>query len=118
MSFMDGLFGSQTDYTTHTSAHVRELLEMEKAKYLAAMQAQYHQHPVEERFNPNKSEAFNAPMSQLVTLWRIKHGDEWVDMQRLRPPSGKDFYTDAFDRLDRANMFEVFGGWYRLKEDV
>jgi len=117
MSFMDGLFGSQTDYTTHTSAHVRELLEMEKAKYLAAMQAQDHHLPVE-RFNPNKNEAFNAPMSQLVTLWRIKHGDEWVDMQRPRPPSGKDFYTDAFDRLDRANMFEVFGGWYRLKEDV
>jgi hypothetical protein len=112
--------------------------ELEKAKYNQAMnmaqgsmlgQQQYASHqglggmrPKQQqavpRFNPNESEAFQIPMSQLVTMWRLKHGDEWVDMQRARPPSGKDFYTDALDRLDRAGKLEMFDGWCRLEEDA
>jgi hypothetical protein len=108
-------------------------IEMEREKHTEAQKVQYgqimnasHQRRVGQgvqpqkvpRFDPNKSEAFQIPLSQLVTLWRLKHGEEWADMSRPRPPSGKDFYTDAFDRLDKADMFEMFDGWCRLKEDV
>jgi hypothetical protein len=141
---MNGILGGDmTDY----NAYVQQLqrLEMEKAKYVAEEQMRYNQAmnmaqksvlgqqyaanqgmgvqasrartPIP-RFNPNESEAFQIPMSQLVTMWRLKHGEEWVDMQRARPPSGKDFYTDALDRLDRASKLEMFDGWCRLKEDA
>jgi len=122
MSLMNGIFGgaslgSQVDY----EEHLQQLRRVEAAQ----LKQQYAAHQglggVKQkmpRFNPNDSEAFQIPMSQLITMWRIKHGEDWVDMSRPRPPSGKDFYTDAFDRLDRANMFEMFEGWCRLKEDA
>lgn len=134
MSLMDGIFGgaisgSQADY----EEHMRQLhrvdaerqkyeYEIERAKYYQGLGGQVKQmgRPKQppQRFNPNESEAFQIPMSQLVTMWRLKHGEEWVDMQRARPPSGKDFYTDALDRLDRASKLELFDGWCRLKEDA
>ena len=140
--------GSQADYEEHMqqlrrvdAERQKYEYEIEKAKYHQAMnmaqnsvlgQQQYASHqglggqvkqmgrPKQPppRFNPNDSEAFQIPMSQLVTMWRLKHGDEWVDMQQSRPPSGKDFYTDALDRLDRAGKLEMFDGWVRLKEDA
>lgn len=137
--------GSQADYEEHMQTlrrvdaeRQKYEYELEKAKYNQAMnmaqssmfgQQQYASHqglggvrPKQQqavpRFNPNESEAFQIPMSQLVTMWRLKHGEEWVDMQRSRPPSGKDFYTDALDRLDRASKLEMFDGWCRLKEDA
>ena len=70
------------------------------------------------RFDPNKSEAFQIPLSQAVTMWKLKFGDNWYDAHKPRPEAGKDFYTDVFDRIKKAGLFESTDGWYRLKEDV
>jgi hypothetical protein len=144
MGIFDGVTGGQGGLTKEDAAYQQQLrrvdaerqkyeYEIEKAKYeiekakYEIEKAKYNQglggvRPKQQqavpRFNPNESEAFQIPMSQLVTMWRLKHGEEWVDMQRARPPSGKDFYTDALDRLDRASKLELFDGWCRLKEDA
>lgn len=70
------------------------------------------------RFDPNKSEAFQIPLSQAVTMWHVKHGDKWFDGHQSRPEDGKDFYADVFARLRKAELFENVDGWYRLKENV
>lgn len=66
-------------------------------------------------FNPNEIEAFQIPLSQLVTLWQAKHGDKWVDGNS---PHDDSFYSHACMRLNAADMFEKFHGWVRLKEGV
>ena len=63
-------------------------------------------------FNPNELEAFKIPLSQLVTLWQAKYGDEWVE----KPDEA--FWMDALTRLNVAGKFEHAGGWYRIKEDA
>lgn len=70
------------------------------------------------RFDPNKSEAFQIPLSQAVTMWQVKHGDNWYDAHQPRPEAGMDFYTDVFYRIKKAELFESIDGWYRLKENV
>lgn len=70
------------------------------------------------RFDPNKSEAFQIPLSQAVTMWQVKHGDKWYDAHETRPEVGKDFYADVFDRIKKMGLFESTDGWYRLKENV
>ena len=70
------------------------------------------------RFDPNKSEAFQIPLSQAVTMWQVKFGDKWFDGHQSRPEDGKDFYADVFARLRKADLFEDIDGWYRLKENV
>lgn len=123
MSLMEGIFGSpdsQADYEAYMAQQAMQgsILGQQYNQVIGqAIQNQKRPKPMP-RFNPNESEAFQIPMSQLVTMWRLKHGEEWVDMQRVRPPSGKDFYTDALDRLDRASKLEMFDGWCRLKEDA
>lgn len=70
------------------------------------------------RFDPNKSEAFQIPLSQAVTMWQVKHGDKWFDGHQPTPREGDDFYADVFGRLKTAGLFENIDGWYRLKENV
>lgn len=68
-----------------------------------------------ERFNPNVHEAFQVPLSHLVTMWRIRYGDEWVDAEKSRDGS---FYAHACNRLALNDMFEKINGWVRLKEGL
>lgn len=70
------------------------------------------------RFDPNKSEAFQIPLSQAVTMWQVKHGEKWFDAHEPKTPIGDDFYADVFGRLKKAELFESIDGWYRLKENV
>lgn len=70
------------------------------------------------RFDPNKSEAFQIPLSQAVTMWQVKHGDNWFDGHQPKTSIGDDFYADVFGRLKSAELFESIDGWYRLKENV
>lgn len=69
-----------------------------------------------ERFNPNEQEAYQIPLSRLVTMWQAKYGDAWVDGQQ--PATNGDFYSDACMRLANNNLFERMEGWVRLKENV
>lgn len=66
-----------------------------------------------ERFDPNKHEAYQIPLSQLVTMWRLKYGDEWVDTTKVHDGS---FYAQACTRLNDNDMFENAQGWVRLRE--
>lgn len=66
-------------------------------------------------FNPNEIEAFQIPLSQLVTLWQAKYGDKWCDGNATHDDI---FYSHACMRLNANDMFEKFHGWVRLKEGV
>lgn len=70
------------------------------------------------RFDPNKSEAFQIPLSQAVTMWQVRYGDKWFDGHQSRPEEGTDFYADVFARIKQQGLFESIDGWYRLKEDA
>ena len=63
-------------------------------------------------FNPNEHEAFKIPLSQLVTLWQAKYGDEWVEVFE------DEFWSDAMSRLRVADRLENTRHWFRIKEDV
>jgi hypothetical protein len=63
-------------------------------------------------FNPNESEAYKVPLSQLVTLWQAKFGDQWVEIFE------EDFWRDALSRLKVANKLEIAHHWFRIKEDA
>ncbi len=69
------------------------------------------------RLDPNKREAFQIPLSQLVTMWQVKHGDQWVDGSQPMQ-EGEEFYADAYMRLAQNELFERVDGWARLKENV
>jgi hypothetical protein len=132
---MDGIFGgaipgSQADYEEYTQQMRRVDAELQKYNQAMAMNAaqgsmfgrqQYtsQQSRAMPRFNPNESEAFQIPLSQAITLWKLKFGDTWwFDAQEPRVLPGRDFYTDVFDRIKKMGLFESTDGWYRLKEDV
>jgi hypothetical protein len=63
-------------------------------------------------FNPNELGAFKMPLSQLVTLWQAKYGDEWVEVFE------DDFWSDAMSRLKVADKLETARHWFRIKEDA
>jgi hypothetical protein len=139
MSLFDGVFKSTGQLQDEYRAHIEQLqteqmktqMEMRSADQrriqAAKQQAQYNSivgmgaqkapNPLP-RFDPNTSEAFQIPLSQAITMWRLKFGDKWFDAHQPRPDAGKDFYTDVFDRIKKAGLFESTDGWYRLKEDV
>ena len=147
MGIFDGVAGGQGGLTKDDAAYQQQMrrMEMEKQKYieeekqyrqamnmaqtsmlgqqqfahqgLGGVQAPKARTPIP-RFNPNDSEAFQIPMSQLITMWRLKYGDSWHDGQQTSSGLLKDFYEAAFERLNRAQLFESFEGWYRLKEDA
>jgi len=63
-------------------------------------------------FNPNEHGAFKMPLSQLVTLWQAKYGDEWVEVFE------DEFWQDAMSRLNVAGKLENTRHWFRIKEDA
>ena len=71
-------------------------------------------------FNPNKREAYMMPLSQLVTIWQAKYGDEWVQKDLLPiVQQSAQFFQDAYWRLRRNDLMEeADDGWYRLKENA
>jgi hypothetical protein len=120
MSLMNSVFGgsypgSQADYEEHLQQLRRVDAERLKQQYAARQPTPHRGMP---RFDPNKSEAFQIPLSQAITLWKMKFGDTWFDAHIPRAPEGEDFYTDVFDRIKKAGLFESTDGWYRLKEDA
>lgn len=64
-------------------------------------------------FNPNEIEAYKISLSNLVTLWRARFGDEWVCNV------DEDFWRDAYPRLECNGKLEnARGNWFRIKEDA
>jgi hypothetical protein len=64
-------------------------------------------------FNPNEQEAYKIPLSNLVTLWQAKYGDEWVEV------FDDEFWRDAYTRLECNGKLEnARGNWFRIKEDA
>lgn len=64
------------------------------------------------RPNPNEVPAYSMKLRDLVTLWEAKFGESWVDVKELREDA---FWIKAIDRMGAAGLFEVTGGYYRLK---
>ena len=89
----------------HTSPYQQQLLQQQ---YAAAQQKAINE------FDPNKHEAFTMPLSALVNLWQARYNDAWVDRLQI----DDEFYRHAHDRLRRAEKFEVFNDWVRMREDV
>lgn len=88
---------------------------MVNAKNIAAAQViGQHTKTAKSTFDPNKEEAFQVPLSQLITLWQAKFNDTWVDMGIEH----EQFWFQAYRRLNNADMFEMVEGWVRLREDV
>lgn len=138
MGIFDGVLGGQSGlaatekemynkHMQHLRAHEDELLRQKHAmqanqysQQLAQSMAQTKQAVAQsvyqqamKPFNPNEVEAFKIPLSQLVTLWQAKYGDEWMQS------SGEEFWQDALYRLKDANKLEVVkGSWFRIKEDA
>jgi hypothetical protein len=67
------------------------------------------------RIDPNKSEAFQIPLSQLVTMWQVRFGDQWLDGDQH---IDEQFYSHAKLRLDRFGLFERFDSYLRLRENA
>ena len=70
-------------------------------------------------YNPNEEPSWKIPLSELITLWRAKFGDVWVDVSDL----GEVFWYRASMRLSQNKLFEKGDTrdstpWVRLKEDV
>lgn len=123
--------GSQADYEEHLQQHLQQLRRVDAAQQKQQYAMNMAQNsmlgasgnaaafpPPPPRFDPNKSEAFQIPLSQALTLWKMKFGDTWYDAHQVRPDPGKDFYADVFDRIKKVGLFESTDGWYRLKEDA
>jgi len=71
-------------------------------------------------FDPNKREAYVMPLSQLVTIWQAKYGDQWIQKDLLPiVQESAQFFQDAYWRLRRNDLMEeADDGWYRLKENA
>lgn len=70
-------------------------------------------------YDPNIEPSWKIPLSELITLWRAKFGDVWVDVSFLE----EKFWYRASMRLSQNKMFEEGDTrdstpWVRLKEDV
>jgi len=70
-------------------------------------------------YDPNKEPSWKIPLSELITLWRVKFGDVWVDVSDLE----ETFWYRASMRLSQNKLFEEGDTrdstpWVRLKEDV
>ena len=94
----------------YTSALGQSMINTKNTVAQQAMQGVY----ARSAFDPNKSEAFQVPLSQLVTLWQAKFNDTWVDMGIEH----EDFWRQAHRRLQNADKFEHVEGWVRLVEDA
>jgi hypothetical protein len=143
MSLLNNIFGSGAqnsilgtsedemyrNHMDHLRAHEEELMRQKYAAQAnvysqqlansmaqtkqAALMGAYAKQAAIKPFNPNELEAYKIPLSNLVTLWQAKYGDEWVDK------FDDSFWNDACDRLDRNGKLEnAKGAWFRIKEDV
>ncbi len=124
MSIFDGLFGS-ADHRAQglTATQVQNQLALQEA-YHKGMQQQLAMQGIQagqsvpsaqQSFDPNKEEAYQIPLSQLVTLWQAKYGDKWVDSAVVHDNS---FFAHACSRLNANSLFEKAQGWVRLKEGL
>lgn len=106
------------DYHQHMERRIQAAQQQQMYNQAMQQKVMNQAYKPEPRFDPNKSEAFQIPLSQAVTMWQVKYGDKWYDAHHARPPTGDDFYTDVFDRIKKAELFENIDGWYRLKDNV
>lgn len=114
-----GLLGAQTledqiqqqIADRYTQGLAQSMMNTQQAASQAIMKGAYAK---KSSFDPNKEEAFQVPMSQLVTLWQAKFNDTWVDMGIEH----EKFWHQAWRRLNNADMFETVEGWVRLREDA
>ena len=129
MSLLDGLFGATDcgamgtplgNAQSMNASQYNQAVLMQQNAYHAAQQRRIQAGPQHsaKQFNPNEHEAFQIPLSQLVTMWRLKFEDRWIRPTEEFPRFDGEFYSVAFDRMSAMHMFEAYQGWVRLKEDA
>ena len=131
MGIFDGVLGGQGGIAAASNSlgQIKECTEDELQRQYSAMQASAYAQQLAQSmmqtkqamaqgayakpFDTNTQEAYKIPLSNLVTLWQAKYGDEWVQT------SEEEFWHDAAYRLKEAGKFEVAKGtWYRIKEEA
>lgn len=126
MSLFEGLansvgLGAQgASNNMYGNAQNMSTAQFNQQAYHAAQQRRIQAGPQHsaKQFNPNEHEAFQIPLSQLVTMWRLKFEDRWIRPTEEFPRFDGEFYSVAFDRMSAMHMFEAYQGWVRLKEDA
>ena len=127
MGIFDGVLGGQGGIAAASSSLEQEMYDLRAQQYTNALgqsmlqtkqavtQSIYnsmaHNQAIKP-FNPNEQEAYKIPLSNLVTLWQAKFGDEWVEVLT------EEFWRDALNRLTNAKKLEHANGWHRIKEDA
>lgn len=97
-------------YAMQANVYSQQLAQSMMNTKQAVAQSAYQQ--TMKPFNPNELGAYQIPLSQLVTLWRAKYGDEWVET------FDEEFWQDALSRLKVADKLETARHWFRIKEDA
>lgn len=112
-----GIGGALGNAQNMTASQYNQMVNAKQNAYNAAAQrrVQVGTQPPAKPFNPNEIEAYQIPLSQLVTLWQARYGDKWVEQREV---SATEFFGDAADRLVRNNLMEECRNWMRIKESV
>lgn len=112
-----GIGGALGNAQNMTASQYNQMVNAQQNAYNAAAQrrVQVGTQPPAKPFNPNEIEAYQIPLSQLVTLWQVRYGDKWVEM---REAAATEFFDHAVERLSFNNLLEEWRGWARIKEGV
>lgn len=116
MGIFDGVAGGQGGLVSPAPQPLQNLMAdkaMQVAQYQRAMQNTVG-NPYEAAFNPNESEVYMMPLSNLIALWRARYGDEWVVPLKIKDK----FWVEATQRLSNNDLFEKQHAYVRLKEHV
>lgn len=117
MGIFDGVTGGQSGLANMSTEERYRRIDAQKAAYqqtmLRSMQAQYGQ-KMKRTFDPNESEPYMMPLSNLIALWRAKYGDKWIETHKI----DEDFWRTAVNRLYANSLFEQCEDYARLKESA
>ena len=106
--------------TQNMLAHAQHILANQTASGgFGQAQIQATKQRAEYSYDPNVEPSWKIPLSELITLWRAKFGDVWVDVSDLEEV----FWYRASMRLSQNELFEEGDTrdstpWVRLKEYV
>ena len=117
MGIFDGISGGQSGLANMSAEEQYRRIDAQKAAYhktiINSIHAQYGQQ-AQKAFNPNESEPYMMPLSNLIALWRAKYGDKWIETHKI----DEDFWRTAFNRLYANSLFEQCEDYARLKESA
>lgn len=102
-----------------TASSYGQIMATNNTNAISGRFGQAQRQAAEYSYDPNVEPSWKIPLSELITLWRAKFGDVWVDVSDLEEV----FWYRASMRLSQNKLFEEGDTrdstpWVRLKEDV